>query len=254
MRLKEPVRILLIEPATPPLMGDDTLRGLRSLLGNGTRLDHVSLKTGPCSIETDAEAAQATPEIVLIAEESQGRYDAIVVACAGDVGVAAARARSRIPVLGPGQAAMQAAAAYGSRFSIVVATSKGIAEMTRLAGDLGFGASLTSVRTLGITITDIARDLAQAQGALVREARLAASVDGAKVVIVGCGAAAGVWRGAQVALAQIHPGVRLIEPLSWSVVLAEALVRVESPAPCAGQLVAEVGEVRQSCTQPESTT
>jgi allantoin racemase len=241
VRLKEPVRLLLIEPVTPPLMGDDTLRGLRSLLGQGTRLDHISLKNGPSSIETDAEAAQATPEIVFIAEESQGRYDAIVVACVGDVGVAASRARSRIPVFGPGQAAMQAAAAYGSRFSIVVATSQGIAEMTRLAGDLGFGASLTSVRTLGIPITGIAHDLAQAQAALVREARLAASVDGAKVVIVGCSAATGVWRGAQAALAQIHPGVRLIEPLSWSVVLAEALVRVESSPSCAAQRGAGLG-------------
>ena len=209
-------------------MAKSELLSLRASLDSRTRLDHTALQHGPSSIETDEEVARATPEIVSIVEASQSSYDAVVIACVGDAGVASAREKSRIPVIGPGEAAMQLASIYGPRFSIVVATPNGVTEMTRLANAVGLGERLASVRSLGIPIAEVADDLFRTQAALVREAHLAASADGARAVIIGCGAAAPTWSGAQRSLSHTQPGVRLIEPLSWAVRLAEALVRSES--------------------------
>jgi allantoin racemase len=205
-------------------LSSDSINGLRGLLHEDTYLERVGLKHGPPSIETEADAEQAMPEMVDVAERAHADYDAIVVACVGDAGVPEVRARSCIPVIGPGEAAMQAASVLASRFSIIVATENGVPEMARLARGLGFGDRLASVRTLGIPIEALTDDQAATEAALVREAQ-AAAADGAGAAIVGCTAAADARHAACRALATSHPGFSIIEPLSWSVLFAEAIIR-----------------------------
>lgn len=237
----EAARILLLEPVTPSLMEEEVLRDLREVLDGRTRLDHIALQEGPPSIETDEEVAQATPEILRVTEQSQNDYDAIVVGCIGDAGVASARQQSRVPVIGPGEAAMQLASIYGSRFSVIVATPNGVAEMSRLARTVGLGERLASVRSLGIPIASIAGDRSRTKVALVQQASLAADADGASSVIIGCGVAAPAWREAQKALAETNPGVRLIEPLTWAMVLAQSLARFVIVS-ADGELAAQAAE------------
>ena len=70
-----------------------------------------SLTTTSSAITTGADERAAAPFVVTTAErcEREG-FDAIVVDCTGDPGVAEARARLRIPIVGAGEAVRRAAA------------------------------------------------------------------------------------------------------------------------------------------------
>jgi allantoin racemase len=57
-------------------------------------------------------------------EAEQQGYDAVIMHCASDPGLAEARRRVRIPVVGPGEASLLAAAALGHHIGITVPSDK----------------------------------------------------------------------------------------------------------------------------------
>jgi allantoin racemase len=216
------MRVLVVEPVTPALLTADDAAGLRALLRPGSGLDVVTVPRGPRTIQTAADERAAAREVIPLVVDAAGDYDAVVVACTLDVAVAELRDRVAIPVIGPGLAAMQLAVALGPRFSIVVAMPEGIPEMTSLCRRHGYVDRLASTRALGIPIEALGDDPAASAAALAREAELAAGQDAAGAVVVGCTVASAARAAAQALLARAGVRVPLIDPLSWSVQLAEA--------------------------------
>ncbi len=89
----------------------------------GTQVDVIDVPSGPSSIESMYEEAQAVPGMVAAAVQAeQDGYDGIIVGCYGDPGLAAAREMVRIPVVGPGETSALLAAMLGHHFSIVTLT------------------------------------------------------------------------------------------------------------------------------------
>jgi allantoin racemase len=113
---------------------------------------------------------------------------------------------------------MQLAVTLGGRFSIVVAMPDGVAEMSWLARRLGYFDQLASVRWLGIPIEALTADRAATAAALARETELAVAEDGAATVVLGCTLASSARAEAQA----LVPRVPLIDPLTWSIQVAEA--------------------------------
>ena len=74
-------------------------------------LTYVVTGAGPASITTDEDERLAAPHVVAVVERCErDGYDGVIVDCTGDPGVAEARNRVRIPVVGAGEAVRRAVA------------------------------------------------------------------------------------------------------------------------------------------------
>ena len=109
--MDRPLRILLIGPTSAPWdeisagVGDDLARLARP----GVELTYLHLAKGPASITTAADAAAAEPHVIEATREAaRDGFDAAIVDCTADPGVATSREQAGIPVIGPGEALHEA--------------------------------------------------------------------------------------------------------------------------------------------------
>ena len=92
----------------------------------------------------------------------------------------------RIPVIGPGAASLHVAAQLGTRISLLTPAGRGYGRVAARMRALALGALLASVRGIGLSVMDLAR---QAPGALdkaAEAARAAVEEDRADVLVLGC--------------------------------------------------------------------
>jgi allantoin racemase len=78
---------------------------LASIARPGTEITYSRVQKGPPAIESPVDHAQAAAEILkLVPLAERAGADAIIVWCAGDPGLEAARTLVDVPVIGPGEA------------------------------------------------------------------------------------------------------------------------------------------------------
>ena len=107
------MRIAVIGPTsmTWDELADDVEPDLARLRRHGVDVTYVLTGDGPRSITTDEDELAAAPYVVATAERCQREgFDGVIVDCTGDPGVAEARSRLRIPVVGAGEAVRREAA------------------------------------------------------------------------------------------------------------------------------------------------
>lgn len=124
----------------------------------------------------------------ILAAESEGA-DAVMVACSGDPGVAEARTLVSIPVVGPMEAALHLACAYGRKVGIVTVQDRSWVEYCemltescglhdRLAGIRSIQTSSATAFTEGFSQPEvIAREIAENASALIAQ--------GANSIVIG---------------------------------------------------------------------
>ena len=106
-------RLALIGPTsmTWDELADDIEPDLARLRRGGVEVTYVLTGAGPRSVTTDEDEHAAAPHVIATAERCQNDgFDAVIVDCTGDPGVAEARRRLRIPVVGAGEALRRAIA------------------------------------------------------------------------------------------------------------------------------------------------
>lgn len=107
-------RILIVGPTSAPWasIAAEVEADLARLARPGVELSYRCTGAGPAAIHTTADAAAAAPFVVdtVVAAEREG-FDAVIVDCTDDPGVAAARLLVAIPVVGAGEALRVAVAA-----------------------------------------------------------------------------------------------------------------------------------------------
>ena len=92
-------------------IADDVAPDLDRLRAYGAEVTYIVTGGGPRSITTDADERAAAPFVVTTAQRCErDGFDGVIVDCTGDPGVAAARSRVRIPVVGAGEAVRRAVA------------------------------------------------------------------------------------------------------------------------------------------------
>jgi allantoin racemase len=200
------------------------LQEYRAAASPGTEVSVAALANGTHTIEADLDIAVAQPETMRLAVEAEADgIDACTVACFSDPGVAGARERVAIPVIGEGQAALTMASLLGNRICVVTTWNQCIPRIRRLVAQHGFAGKLAAVTAVNLGVMDldetcIPRVVAQA-GAAVR-------AHGADVVVLGC-----TGTGMDMAVA-VEAGLReavgayvpVIDPVKAAVKLAEACV------------------------------
>lgn len=188
----------------------------------GTEVEVVDVATGPLSIESAYEEYLAVPATMETLRELEASgVDGAIVGCFGDPGVDAARELTRMPVVGPGEAAMLLAASLGHRFAVVTVLDSIVQPLRRLAWSVGVLDKLAAVRSVGIPVLEIYQDLERTFDRMIEVGRRAVEADGADTLILGCMTMAFAGRHQELGEALDVP---VVSPAHASVKFLEALV------------------------------
>lgn len=196
-------------------------RHLQGFVSSAVEVRVCCTEGGPNVIESRYDAAVAVPWILKAAEAAdRDGCSAVVVYCANDPGVRAARELVGIPVVGAGEAAIHTASMLANKFSILTPLESMVPEVAELFALIGISARrLASVRSVGVPVADMGTSSASKRA---REAgRLAIENDGAEALVLGCLGLAGLGPSLKKSL-----GVPVVDPAPISVVTAEMLVRI----------------------------
>ena len=155
--------------------------------GAGSHIEVRSVPSGYASIESERDAVMVAPHLVagLAAAEAEGA-DAGIVGCFSDPALDAVREVVKMPVVGPGQSAIALALQLGDRYSILSPLDGGAKRATPRLRAQGFADRLASVRGVGVSVVDLARNAKDAWERIVTTAQRCIDEDGADVLVMGC--------------------------------------------------------------------
>jgi allantoin racemase len=188
----------------------------------GTVFKIYGLEQGPDSIESAYDEDLAVPGVLSKVVELEERgLDAIVIYCAAEPGLSAARELARIPVIGPMTATLAAASQVGDRFCVVSMMEKAVPLIRRVVVRCGFERWLASVRHIEMPVLDIEENRPQLREELVSVARRAVSEDQADLIVLACTGLVGMAKDIQ-----REVGVPVLDPGIISLKTAEMFVRM----------------------------
>jgi allantoin racemase len=180
-----------------------------------------NLEFGTETIESEYDDALVAPFIVerILSAERRG-FDAAVIDCFFDPGLAASREASNIVVTGPGESAMLTALALGDTFSILDVGEETYRHRTAppRVRRLGLSDRFVSQWGTGITVKSIGGDKELA-GKLTKVALRMLEEDEPDVLILGC---TGLSKVAELVAARLP--VPLVDPQIAAMRMAESLV------------------------------
>ncbi|HEY9009884.1 MAG TPA: aspartate/glutamate racemase family protein, partial [Devosia sp.] len=119
------MRILAINPNTTASMTEKIGRAAEMVASPGTDIVARNPASGPASIQGAEDGEAALPGLFEEIDKADG-FDAIIIACFDDTGLYQARKRTRVPVIGIGEAAYHYAMLVAERFSVVTTLSVSI--------------------------------------------------------------------------------------------------------------------------------
>ena len=146
---------------------------------------------GPLSIESSIEEYMSIGPLLLKLLELRrsGEYDAIIIGCAGDPGIAPAREMMDIPVIGPAESSYLFACMISDRFSVLTPLHAGVESADRVrtrVREMGLESRLESVEFMQSSVHDLwDNDQEKALNDL-RNGIESARQKGAGSVVLGC--------------------------------------------------------------------
>lgn len=190
----------------------------------GTEIDVINIKRGPESIEQIYDDSWAAlPTLLEVEKAEREGYVAAIIYCFGDPALLAAKEAVNIPVVGLCEPSIHVASMLGRKFSIIGVGGKAahgmmIDNVTRY----GLLHKLASVRLTDIKVLDIRREFDKLVKILTEEGRKAIEVDGADVLVLGCG---GLLNMADVLQERLE--VPVIDPGIVALKVAELLAKLK---------------------------
>jgi allantoin racemase len=153
----------------------------------GTEVIAEPTAKGPAAIESAHDAGLVVPELIRLAPLAEKRgFSAIIIGCFSDPGLDALREMLTIPVIGPGAASLHLAAQLGTRISVLTPAGRGYGRVAARLRSLGIAPLLASVRGIGLSVMDLAKQKPGALDKAAEAARVAVEQDGADVLVLGC--------------------------------------------------------------------
>lgn len=153
---------------------------------NGCRIDLALTGGGPATVESEADE-QAAERAVLaeLPEVEKVGWDAVIVGCFGDPGVAEAQRRVDLTVVGPAEASFRTAGRAGAAFGVLTVVDDVVPLIGRRLEAYGFAARVPSVRAIGVGVAELRENREQVAEKLVDAGRLAVG-EGADALVLGC--------------------------------------------------------------------
>ena len=210
-------------------MPDDEIRRreevTNSLARQGTKVTVEEVGEGPLSIESEIEAYMSIGPMLewLFELRKDNKFDAIIIGCAGDPGLGAARELMDVSVIGPAESAYHIACMVADRFSVISPKQAGdhdaADDLVARTREMGLNSRLASVEFVEMPITEMWGDdpteiIKQATGAINR-----AKEKGAGSAVLGCMSMA-----FRTAKTEWNVGIPVINPLAAAIKMAESFV------------------------------
>jgi len=177
--------LIVINPNSSETVTDGIDRAMNPLRRFGVPIRCLTLAEGPPGIEDQAQADLTIAPMLALAGREEPGAAAFVIACFGDPGLHALRARTALPVLGIQEAAVMTALTMGQRFGVIAILPASIPRHMRAFGAMGVLDRLAGDRALGLGVAELA-DADRAVAAMVDTGRRLRDEDGAEVLIMGC--------------------------------------------------------------------
>jgi len=189
------------------------------LKASTTEITVVNLRKGPESIEAFYDEAFAEPWVVQEVEKTptQG-FDGAIIYCFGNPGLYAAREAVDIPVVGIGEAAITLGTMLGYRMGIIVELVHAVHRVWRTVKLMGMSERVATVRSANIPVLDMDQR-ERLRSSLLEASRAAVEIDGADVLVLGCGSMFGIRQEIEAAF-----GVPVVEPGPAALKLVESLL------------------------------
>ena len=206
--------LIVINPNSSQAVTEGIDRAMEPLRRFGVPIRCLTLAEGPPGIEDQAQADLTIAPMLALAAREEAGAAGFVIACFGDPGLQALRARTRLPVLGIQESAVMQALTMGQRFGVIAILPASIPRHLRAFGAMGVLDRLAGDRALGLGVADLA-DARRTVAAMVDTGRRLRDEDGAEVLIMGCaGMAAYRDRLAQ------ETGLPVVEPCQAAAAMA----------------------------------
>ena len=161
---------------------------VRAVTPPGFVIENLHARYGTHSVESHSDEAYNAPFILeQIVMANKDGMDAIVIDCACDPVLEAAREVSSIPVVGVRNAALHLALTLGTKFGVITVQGQSLVRCMEWGiRKEGLESFCTGVRCLRMPVLEIAKRPDEAQRELLEECRKAVSEDGADVIVLGC--------------------------------------------------------------------
>lgn len=182
----------------------------------------VNIPHGPDSMESAYDEAIAAPYILqqVVSAETEG-CDAVVIDCAADPALRAAREISELPVVSAGEASYHAAMMVAGKFSVITVLPTTANEISDHLRMYEFSSLVASVRSANVPVLAL-EDEQEAEEHLYAAARKAIDEDGAQAIVLGCTGMMAMRDSLEKRL-----GVPVIEPYLAAIQFAASLVRMK---------------------------
>lgn len=186
------IAFLMASASTGALSGELERRQdiLREIASPETEIDIYGMEEDPSkshlgTIQSQYEAVLSTPEDIECAIEAEkSGYQAVIIPCGGDPGVAPLREVLKIPVIPPGSTAKHVCSLIGSRFSVLT-SGKGSARVLEIHEKDGL-LKHVSIHPIGLSVPEIRVKREELIEALLEEGRMAVEEHGAASLTYGC--------------------------------------------------------------------
>ena len=125
------------------------------LTGEKNKVFVEAVDEGPISIESSIEEFMSVGGTLKKLVEVEGQYDAVVIGCAGDPGLAPARELADIPIIAPFEASISVASMLGDKFSIITILESIVPAIWRTLRDYDVAHKCASVRVINFNVLDM---------------------------------------------------------------------------------------------------
>lgn len=176
-------RILVINPNS----NESVTQGLRDSLrefNSSADIECCTLTDGPFGIESGEEIANVIPLLVHKISASP-EFDAYVIACYSDPGLAKCKDLFNKPVFGMQRSAIEKAMSTGRRFGVLALSERSIERHLAYIRALGLEGQLAGELPLGISVDEAANNAGSFEK-IVGQGRRLIEDSGADVLILGC--------------------------------------------------------------------
>lgn len=142
---------------------------------------------GPPAIQGPEDGAAAVAGLLaLLPAAREAGFDAIVIGCFDDTGLAELRAAAHCPVIGIGQAAFHMAALLGHRVSVVTTLEVSVPVIAANIAAYGFAGQVAKVRASGLGVLEVDEASPATMARLDEVIGQASAEDGITCVVLGC--------------------------------------------------------------------
>lgn len=155
---------------------------------SGSEIENYTPRHGTHSVESITDEAYNAPFILeQVVKANKDGCDVIVIDCACDPVLEAAREVSKVPVVGPRNTALHFALTLGTRFGVVTVQGQSLKRCIEHGiRKEGLDSFCAGVRFLKMPVLDIAKKPEQAQKEILSESRNLIQNNGADVIVLGC--------------------------------------------------------------------